>query len=255
MKRYHGIFMMALLTATPALVWFPAGALAEERILDYHADIVVHKDANMTVTETIKVRAEGKAIKHGIFRDLPVTYRNSKVDGDTIAVDYKVISVLRDGKKEPYFLKEVDGYKRIYIGDAKVLLDPNDYIYTLKYQPTRPVLGYSASNDTLYWNVTGNGWTFVIDNASGTVSLPKGIPPKKIEYEAWTGKAGEKGESYKAERKKNGTIAFNTTRPLDKTEGLTICVSFPKGHVERPKEGGSGGDKGKGKGRQGPNDF
>ena len=38
---------------------------AAERILDFHADIDVHTDGSMRVTETITVRAEGREIKRG----------------------------------------------------------------------------------------------------------------------------------------------------------------------------------------------
>jgi hypothetical protein len=45
-----------------------SGAHAEERILKWHSDIAVHQDGSMTVTETIRVRAEGAKIKRGIYR-------------------------------------------------------------------------------------------------------------------------------------------------------------------------------------------
>ena len=52
------------------------GAHADERILDFHSDIAVAADAGMRVTETIRVRAEGQQIRHGIYRDFPTDYRD-----------------------------------------------------------------------------------------------------------------------------------------------------------------------------------
>ena len=48
---------------------------SDERILAYHSDIDVHADASMTVTETIRVRAEGNNIRRGIYRDFPTHLR------------------------------------------------------------------------------------------------------------------------------------------------------------------------------------
>ena len=58
-----------ILVSLVALAALPA--LADERILDFHSDIVVEADAGMRVTETIRVRAEGLQIRHGIYRDFP----------------------------------------------------------------------------------------------------------------------------------------------------------------------------------------
>jgi hypothetical protein len=43
-------------------------AWAYERILSWHSHLVVEKGGDLVVTETIRVRAEGKEIKRGIFR-------------------------------------------------------------------------------------------------------------------------------------------------------------------------------------------
>ena len=50
--------------------------LADERILDYQSDILVHYDGNLVVTETIQVRAEGENIRRGIYRDFPTSYKD-----------------------------------------------------------------------------------------------------------------------------------------------------------------------------------
>ena len=33
-------------------------------------------------------------------------------------------------------------------------------------------MGYFSDHDELYWNATGNGWSFPIDHASARVLLP-----------------------------------------------------------------------------------
>ena len=50
-------------------------AVADERILDFHSDILIRNTGSMMVTETIRVRAEGKQIRRGIYRDFPTSYK------------------------------------------------------------------------------------------------------------------------------------------------------------------------------------
>lgn len=54
----------------------PAQEPRHERILDFLSDIVIHKDASLTVKETILVQALGHTIKRGIVRDFPTIYKD-----------------------------------------------------------------------------------------------------------------------------------------------------------------------------------
>lgn len=47
---------------------------AAERILSFDSHIIVNSDASVAVTENIKVRVEGKEIRRGIYRALPMGY-------------------------------------------------------------------------------------------------------------------------------------------------------------------------------------
>ena len=69
------------------LLLLPAVALGDERLLDFHADILVRQDGWITVTETIVVRAEGRKIRRGLTRDYPTRYRDSA--GNNVEVEYK----------------------------------------------------------------------------------------------------------------------------------------------------------------------
>ena len=61
--------LTALLLGTLLCLSMPTAAV--ERILSYHSDIDIAADSSMTVTETIKVAAEGSQIRRGIYRDFP----------------------------------------------------------------------------------------------------------------------------------------------------------------------------------------
>jgi uncharacterized membrane protein YgcG len=205
-------------------------AYADERILDFHSEIRVQVDGNMEVSETIRVRAEGRAIKRGIFRDFPTDYRDDQ--GNRYRVAFDLQAVQRDGLGEDYHTERLDNGVRVYIGNANIRLVPGDYTYTIVYRTSRQ-LGFFGDHDELYWNVTGNGWDFPIEHASARIQLPAGMEKDQIKAEAYTGPSGARGEDYRADTLEAGAY-FETNRPLDAREGLTVVVSWPKGFVHEP---------------------
>jgi uncharacterized membrane protein YgcG len=203
---------------------------AEERILRFHSDIVVHEDASLTVKETIQVVSEGKEIKHGIYRDFPTRY--SRLWGNR-TVGFTVLEVLKNGQPEKYFQKRIFNGVRTYIGDQDAFIPPGEHTYTLVYKTDRQ-LGFFKDYDELYWNATGNEWRFPIEKASADVRLPQGTVQKIINHTAYTGLVGEKGEDFRTEIDFYGGVKFETAKPLALSEGLTIALSWPKGFVIEP---------------------
>ena len=222
--------MRSTLTLAAALLTslLAVGAAADERILRFASDITVHETGALTVAETITVRSEQKQIKRGIYRDVPTAYG----EWWTLRkrVPFEVVSVTRDGKDEPYRLEAISGGKRVRIGRKDVRLDSGEHTYVITYRTDRQ-LGYSDDHDELYWNVTGNAWTFPIDKAEALVTLPEGVPGNGIAHEAYTGPAGAKYRKYRSEIDASGRVRFETTEPMLSCSGLTIVVGWPKGFV------------------------
>lgn len=219
----HVLLALALL--------LPAELLGAERIIRFHADIHVYPDGSMGVTETITVRAEGRDIRRGIYRDLPTTYTGR--GGWRTVVAYGGIHVSRDGRPEPHHQESLSNGIRIYMGDANVQLEPGEYTYELVYRTDRQ-LGFFDTHDELYWNVTGNGWAFPIEAASASVRLPSTVPGAEMRLEAYTGPEGARNRDYEAGLDLDSAASFRTTVPLAPGEGLTIVVGWPKGHVREP---------------------
>ena len=206
-------------------------ALADERILEFHSDIVVAADASMQVTETIRVHAEGNEIRHGIYRDFPTDYKDAL--GNRIRVAFEPLAVTRDGEPEPFHGSGLANGTRVYFGSEDVLLPAGDYTYVFRYRTTRQ-LGFFDDHDELYWNATGNGWDFPIDAASATVALPGTIAPSDLHLDAYTGEQGAKGRDFETHADAPSHATFRATRALAPREGLTIVVGFPKGIVTPP---------------------
>jgi uncharacterized membrane protein YgcG len=229
--RKKNVMVKRLFLTIYCLVIFPPGTAADERILSFHSDINVLKDGSMKVTETITVRAEGKNIKRGIYRDFPTNYKDRL--GNRYKVGFKVNSVSRDGYPEDYHTKAQSNGVRIYFGNKDRLLQSGEYTYSLVYLTNRQ-LGFFEKHDELYWNVTGNGWNFPIDKASADVHLPAGVSFYDITAEAYTGKAGSREQQYTSGRSNSDAIRIKAARPLQKREGLTIVVGWPKGIIAEP---------------------
>ncbi|MBL0162355.1 MAG: DUF2207 domain-containing protein [Xanthomonadales bacterium] len=204
---------------------------ADERILSFHSDIDIAADATMIVSETIKVRSEGDRIRRGIYRDFPTHYRDRY--GNRIDVLFEPVDVTRDGAPEASHSEGLSNGMRVYFGDANVLLDDGEHTYVFRYRTSRQ-LGFFEDHDELYWNVTGNGWAFTIDQASAVVSLPGNPDAAQIKVEGYTGAQGSKGQDYTASVDENGHAHIATTRQLPPENGLTVVVSFPKGLVAAP---------------------
>lgn len=203
-----------------------------EKIYSYESEIYINEDASMIVEETIKVYAGGNNIKKGIYRDFPTKYKDKQ--GNNYTVGFEVLEVLKDGEKEPYKIEKQSNGVRVRIGDADKTLRPGYYTYTIKYKTNRQI-GYFDDHDELYWNVTGNGWEFTIDEAKAVVHLPDDIDMSKVKFEAYTGSQGSTGKEYTAYADKyDNTVTFTTTSDLYSEEGLTIVVGFETGIVYKP---------------------
>lgn len=216
------------------LLLLPLGLMAQqsgERILSYHSDIIVNADSSMVVREDIAVNAAGRRIRHGIYRDFPTHYKDRY--GNEVVVDFDVMAVERDGGPEPWRTEPISNGVRVYFGDRNSFLPVGRHEYAFTYQ-TRRQLGFFSDHDELYWNVTGNGWIFPIDQASATVTLPARVPQSAITLTGYTGRQGSREQSLQGATQPGPQATFEVTHPLNSGEGLTIVVGWPKGFVAEP---------------------
>lgn len=217
MARWFGRLFLMLALAVAG----PAGAA--EVINAFHAVIGLAADGEVSVTETITVTAEGRNIRRGIFRDFPTEMRDANGRRQTVAFD--VQSVERDGASEPYALETIAGGQRLRIGSADTLLDPGEHTYQITYRTDRQIR-FFPDHDEFYWNVTGNGWAFPIEEASATITLPQDARLTGTTF--FTGPQGATARNARVLQEGN-EIFFATTRPLGTGEGLTVAVKVDKG--------------------------
>lgn len=205
---------------------------SQERILSFLSAVTVEPDGDLYVTETIRLVSLNQEINHGIQRDFPTSYRNGA--GQRTNVGFSVVSVQRDGQDEPWERMSLTNGVRIRIGSADVTLPAGEHVFVIRYRTSRQI-AYGDTSDELYWNVTGTGWTFPIEMAEARITLPEatGFGDRAV----YTGPQGSQDNNAEVIEEQPGYIAFRTTRPLSREEGLTVAVAFPKGVLESPNVG------------------
>jgi len=199
-----------------------------ERIINFHSDILIDTTGTITVTEYITVYAARDQIKRGIRRELPL-YRTDS-EGKSIKTGIKILSVLCNDCETKYHTETDTENLNIYIGDQNVLLVPGIYQYAITYESYGQI-GFFDAFDELYWNVTGNGWDFYIEQASASITLPEGA--LSLETACYTGEYGSSQQECSSLASGN-VVSFSTTHDLKLHEGLTVAVSFPRDIVKRP---------------------
>jgi len=237
MRRPASIVALLFGLSAPAS---PRAASAQQReeILSYDVLVDVGAGGRLLVTEDIRVRALGVEIRRGIYRDFPTSFPRWSRLG-RIEAPFQVHSVLRDGRPEPYAVLSIGGPigrggVRVRAGQEDVLLEPGVYAYRFAYETDRWV-SFGDVEDQLFWNVTGNGWSFPINSASARIRVADlDVAPT---LEAWTGPEGSTARL--AESAWDGSAheaTFVTTTPLGPGEGLTVRLTFPSGQLPLPTE-------------------
>ena len=204
-------------------------AFQQERIIRFHTDIAIDADGRIEVAEHITVYAAGEFIKRGIVRELPLS-REDK-DGKNVRVKYNILAVKCNGEDAQYHTEKESRYLEIYVGETGVLLKPGVYEYIFAYE-TYGQIGFFDDFDELYWNVTGNGWVFPVEQASASITLPDGA--QVVETNGYTGAYGVSGNDCTVKNRGN-VQTFTTTRTLDSREGLTVSVCFTRDIIDRSR--------------------
>jgi uncharacterized membrane protein YgcG len=202
---------------------------AREVIEAFNSSVVVLKDGTLEVEEVIRVRAEGREIRRGIYRDFPTDYRAQ--DGTAVRVGFSVVAIERDGNAEPYVIERLGNGIRVRIGSRDIFLDKGTHTYRIRYTTSRQ-LGFFQAYDELYWNVTGNGWSFPIAAAQVRIKLPEGAVISQ--HQLYTGFQGVAGKDARVVSQSGNGFEAAVTRELDPGEGFTVAVGWQKGIVNVP---------------------
>jgi len=217
MKKYLIFFSLVLVFLAPKSIVQASNSFI---INSFKSELTIQADGRLHVKETILVNFT--APLHGIYRDLPTTYRNS--DGSSHYTSIEVLPVSDGAKTVTSEIISNDNNLRIKIGDPNILVSgPKTYI--IEYNVSGVISSY-ADYDELYWNVTGNDWEVPIVSSSASLSIPSGNILKTACYQGAYNSTEACDTTYK-----NQQASFIVQRQLEPSEGMTVAVGFTKGIV------------------------
>jgi len=199
-----------------------------ERILSFHSDIEVETSSIITVKEHIKIYANGTIFKRGITRTIPTVSADSL--GKKVKLDFKVLSVERDGRTSKYHTEQGNGEITIYVGEKDVFLNEGEYNYTITYSISGQIRFFEAY-DEIYWNVNGFDWSLSFAQVSSQITLPKG--GKIFQNACYTGRYGSNSTNCISTILSDNSIRFRAEN-LRAGENLTVALGFNKGIVHQP---------------------
>lgn len=214
------------------IILFVTNALSlfsqSESVLSFHSDIVVDTSSTITVKESIKIYANGTIFKRGITRTIPTVAIDSS--GKTVRLDYKILSVEKDGISSKYHTEKGNGTITIYVGEKDLFLSEGEYSYTITYSMSGQIR-FFETYDELYWNVNGFDWALAFGQVSSQITLPPGA--NIIQKACYTGQYGSNSSNCSATALSENSISFSANN-LRAGDNLTVAVGFSKGSVNQP---------------------
>jgi hypothetical protein len=226
--RRTGLLGLACLLALagPSFAGGPASSPTQSRswnIEDFHSDLRVFGTGAVEITERIRVRFDGSF--NGVYRTIPVEYRDTRGFNLTLRLD--VIGV-EDGSGSPlrYELSREGHYRKIKIW----VPNARDAVRTvvIRYRAENALLHFDEDElewDELYWNVTGDEWPVPIDASSARIQLPSGVTG--IRARAFTGRYGSDESAVDISiREAENAVEVRSRRGLGIHEGLTVVVAW-----------------------------
>lgn len=210
------VFLL-LVVGCLAAVSLPVHAVsADEKIVTYDAKVVITKDNKAVVTETIGYDL-GSTGHHGIYRDIPIDYR----DGDKVYyVTAKHLGTQDEhGTVVQAETSESSGNYRIRLGDPDVGTLTGLHIYKIHYEIS-PIITKKDGKPFLNIDVIGTGWQVPILAASAQIELEDGA--KLTNAKCFVGSQGATTEC----------AEFGKVLNLSPYQGMTINANLPDGYVK-----------------------
>ena len=208
-----------------------AGAQAHDiRIRDFGALLTVHSDGTLDVVEELRIRFSGQW--NGINRDLLLRHKTAEERSVKLDVEDGPITDAAGNPLEVEHQSQDAGWTRryhIYIPGAV----NTERTVVIRYRVKNAIRFFHKSRtgpdfDELYWNVTGNSWTMMIDSVHARVVLPDDLQPTRVAV--YTGPTGARRSDATITRDAN-EVEFNSTHALYPYNGLTVGVGWPAGHI------------------------
>ena len=196
-------------------------------VLDkYDVNIKVNEDNTFDVVETIT--AYFNEPKHGIFRNIPLTNKITRLDGSKSTNRARITNLSVNNK---YKVSRENGDYVIQIGDAnKTLTGEQTYVIKYTYNLGKDRI---KDYDELYYNIIGDEWDTAIGNITFTITMPKDFDSSKLGFSS--GSTGSTDNSNIKYSISNNVITGKYTSILETNEALTVRCELEEGYFSEAK--------------------
>lgn len=220
-RRVFGLVLIGLaFLFSPAYAWY---------IADYDVSIQLNQDSRFVVVETIQADF-GMESKHGIYRDIPMTYNDE--NGKPYDIKFDVLEIADQYQQHLNYAEQNQAnFKRIKIGRADQTVTGLQ-TYVITYEVSGAVL-FLADHDELFWNAVGTQWDVPINHVSVSVNLPEGLSEGSIKLASYTGGNGSRTSNATNTVVNERLVKFEGSG-YGAYEGFTIVVGMPKGVLHKP---------------------
>lgn len=187
-----------------------------EEIVSFDSNININQDTSLSIVEKIGYFTPEE--KHGIYRYIPEKYRRNGIVVTNPVSDITVKDV--DGNKMPFEISRDSKNVTLKIGNPDVTFS-GLRTYIISYKVKNAIL-QQKDFDELYWDITGEGWSFPILSSGVTVSTQ--FAPV-TEVKCFTGPVGGTESNCESKFEKN-SAAFETQKVISYGDNFTVAVKL-----------------------------
>jgi len=231
-RKVFRTFLLAFLLLPSIFVLEASAQTTQEEISLFKTEVVLEESTDINIREEIHYVFPQP--KRGIIREIPVDY---KVQGGLKRPTTLVLNALYyysvnnpEARFDDYERSKDSGYAIFKIGNPDVTIT-GEYVYVIDYT-LKDAINYFDDYDELYLNITGDGWTVPIKEASSQITTPGEI----IDQLCFTGPIGSTESNCSFEPISKNEVGVFTNSQLNSREGLTVALKMPKGTLEDTTE-------------------
>lgn len=202
-------------------------------VKNFETEILINHDSSLLVTEKITADCGNLPDKHGIFRIIPTKIK-TKNTSKTVKTPIELISIT-DFNGNPLKFSTIINFRddtiTWKIGDPNKTVTSENY-YKIIYRVGNVISFDNPDSDEFHWNLLGNFWDLEIDNFIARITFPQGINQQNSKVDYYTGYLGYENKDSAVYRwTENNVLEFSSTKMLEKKQGITVFVAFPKNIV------------------------
>lgn len=203
----------------------------------YRVEIFINEEGYFDVIEKYNLNFEMP--KHGIYRDIQVSYDLKKEDGSSEKREIKLSKIEvpdREFDVSSRLEQKFSGNAQIKIGDADIYVEGQQY-YEIRYRVENAFL-FDDSNAQFYWNIKPSNWSAVFQKIDFVIHLPDGVSITENEAFVYSGGFGNTNPSNDFITSLSSTTFSGESKPgvySNGGESVTVLLKLPKDSIQEFK--------------------